>query len=64
LPNYDYDKHVGGVVYLFLRGMQPEQQTGIFQSRLSLEHVTALDKLFSGERDKPENKEAVQYGLF
>lgn len=64
LPNYDYDKHVGGVVYLFLRGMQPEQQTGIFKSRLSLEHLTTLDKLFSGESDKPKNDEAVQYGLF
>ncbi|NLQ16717.1 exodeoxyribonuclease V subunit beta [Marinomonas sp. M1K-6] len=64
LPNYDYGKHVGGVVYLFLRGMQPTQQTGIFQSRLTLEHVTALDKLFSGESDKPKNHEAVQYGLF
>ncbi|PYF84080.1 DNA helicase/exodeoxyribonuclease V beta subunit [Marinomonas alcarazii] len=64
LPNYDYEKHVGGVVYLFLRGMQPEQQTGVFKSRLSIEHLTALDKLFSGESDKPENHEAVQYGLF
>lgn len=64
LPNYDYEKHVGGVVYLFLRGMQPEQQTGVFHSRLTFEHVTALDKLFSGESDKPENHEAVQYGLF
>jgi len=64
LPNYDYEKQVGGVVYLFLRGMQPQQQTGIFQSRLTLKHVNALDKLFSGESDQPENSEAVQYGLF
>jgi len=55
---------MGDVVYLFLRGMQSEQQTGIFQSRLTLEHVTALNKLFSGESDKAENDEAVQYGLF
>ncbi|MEL0625232.1 hypothetical protein V6238_19490, partial [Marinomonas arenicola] len=25
LPNYDYDTHVGGVVYLFFRGMTPGQ---------------------------------------
>jgi exodeoxyribonuclease V beta subunit len=61
LPHYDYEKHVGGVVDLFLRGMQPEQKTGVFETRLSLEHVTALDRLFSGES---LNEEAVQYGLF
>ena len=61
LPHYDYEKHVGGVVYLFLRGMQPEQQTGIFHTRLTLAHVTALDSLFSGQA---VNEEAVQYGLF
>lgn len=70
LPNYDYEKHIGGVVYLFLRGMQPSQQTGIFQNRLTLEHVTALDKLFSGTAQSAKSmnsrasNEAVQYGLF
>ncbi|MBR7887326.1 exodeoxyribonuclease V subunit beta [Marinomonas sp. A79] len=70
LPDYDYDKHVGGVVYLFLRGMQPGQQTGIFQSRLSLEHVNELDVLFQGaslanpDQETKDNEETVQYGLF
>lgn len=70
LPNYDYEKHMGGVVYLFLRGMRVGQQTGVFQNRLTLEHVTALDKLFSGKAqsdksmDSKSNDEVVQYGLF
>ncbi|MBD5769970.1 exodeoxyribonuclease V subunit beta [Marinomonas colpomeniae] len=76
LPNYNYDLHVGGVVYLFLRGMTVGQQTGVFQTRLSLEHVNALDALFSGEQKTDEqskkqddNKvtasaEVEQYGLF
>jgi exodeoxyribonuclease V beta subunit len=73
LPNYDYEKHVGGVVYLFLRGMTVGEQTGIFQTRLSIEHVNALDTLFSGEeidrkssisKSSAPNGEAVQYGLF
>lgn len=69
LPNYDYEKHVGGVVYLFLRGMKPRQQSGIFHSRLTLEHVNALDALFSGDRlekgqSDSANEGAVQYGLF
>ncbi|MEP3349949.1 MAG: exodeoxyribonuclease V subunit beta [Marinomonas sp.] len=61
LPDYDYEKHVGGVVYLFLRGMRSGQQTGVFQTRLTLEHVNALDALFCGDAD---TNEAVQYGLF
>ena len=24
LPGYDYDRHCGGALYLFLRGMQPD----------------------------------------
>lgn len=75
LPDYDYEKHVGGVVYLFLRGMQVGQKTGVFQSRLSFEHVMALDGLFQGpvfhgqvdkkSRQTPDdNKEGQQYGLF
>ncbi|MCV2401285.1 exodeoxyribonuclease V subunit beta [Marinomonas sp. C2222] len=74
LPDYDYEKHIGGVFYLFLRGMKLGQTTGIFQSRLSLEHVNALDTLFSGEGEieqtdvkKIEEELAegvVQYGLF
>ncbi|MBJ7536621.1 exodeoxyribonuclease V subunit beta [Marinomonas transparens] len=62
LSDYDYEKHVGGVVYLFLRGMKPGQATGVFNTRLSLAHVKALDALFSGEARKDD--EAVQYGLF
>jgi len=60
LPNYDYDTHVGGVVYLFLRGMTPGQKTGIFNSRLSKAHVEALDQLFAGELSQEEG----QLGLF
>ncbi|MCB5161666.1 exodeoxyribonuclease V subunit beta [Marinomonas algarum] len=64
LPHYDYDKHVGGVLYLYLRGMTVGQQTGIFQTRLRLEHVNALDELFRGEFSNNTPEEAVQYGLF
>ncbi|MGR0277725.1 exodeoxyribonuclease V subunit beta [Marinomonas dokdonensis] len=71
LPDYDYDKHVGGVVYTFLRGMQVGEKTGIYTSRLSLAHVEALDLLFQGKTTaKPPIKaavksdEVVQFGLF
>ncbi|WP_323925136.1 exodeoxyribonuclease V subunit beta [Aeromonas caviae] len=43
LPGYDFDRHFGGVFYLFLRGMP---QGGIFHARPSRELVLGLDWLF------------------
>lgn len=44
LPGYDFDRHFGGIFYLFLRGMP---QGGVFHTRPSRELVLGLDKLFS-----------------
>ncbi|HQO26572.1 MAG TPA: hypothetical protein PLK89_12745, partial [Acidobacteriota bacterium] len=35
LPGYDYDRHVGGAFYLFLRGMDPAdpRRPGVFHRR-------------------------------
>ncbi|TBR43098.1 exodeoxyribonuclease V subunit beta [Marinomonas agarivorans] len=60
LPNYDYDKHVGGVCYLFLRGLSAEpknynsndncrERAGVFTTRLTKAHVEALDQLMQGK---------------
>ncbi|MHA6999722.1 exodeoxyribonuclease V subunit beta [Aeromonas schubertii] len=46
LPDYDPARHLGGVFYLFLRGM-PE--AGVFHAAPSLALVRALDSLFAGE---------------
>ena len=47
LPDYDYEKHFGGVRYLFVRGMQPElAMSGIYQDRPDFDRVEALDELF------------------
>src|SRR6185503_16347069 len=45
LPGYEYDRHMGGVRYLFLRGMHPERgmTTGVHQDRPSRALVDALD---------------------
>lgn len=46
LPNYAWDTHVGGVLYLFLRGMQPASPTsGVFLHKPPLALVEALDRL-------------------
>lgn len=50
LPDYDPDRHLGGVQYLFLRGMNGEDaNTGIFRDRPPSALIRALDALFDGK---------------
>ena len=44
LPDYDYERHFGGVYYLFLRGMRPEDPggTGIWFDRPPLSLIEAM----------------------
>lgn len=49
LPDYDYDRHVGGACYLFLRGMRPSLPGhSVFHDRPSRECVEAIDACFRG----------------
>jgi exodeoxyribonuclease V beta subunit len=48
LPDYDYDRHVGGAAYVFLRGTQAAQG-GVFVERPSAAMVQALDRLFTAD---------------
>ena len=52
LPGYDYDRHFGGVYYLFLRGMAPghARGNGIFSDRPGRALIEALSALLSGLR--------------
>ncbi len=47
LPDYDYQTHVGGAVYLYLRGCGSESG-GVFHHRPEPELIEALDGLFAG----------------
>jgi len=47
LPNYDYDIHVGGAVYLFLRGVDGTGN-GVFGERPPRELIERLDMGFTG----------------
>ena len=49
VPDYDYERHFGGVFYLFLRGMQAGSATGVHATRPTLEQIAALDRLFAGQ---------------
>ncbi|ANJ58414.1 exodeoxyribonuclease V subunit beta [Pseudomonas silesiensis] len=52
LADYDYDRHVGGALYLFLRGTRAPSQ-GVYFTRPPKELIERLDRMFQG---KPEPK--------
>lgn len=48
LPNYDYDRHIGGAVYLFLRGMSADDVgAGVYVDKPPRDVIDALDACFS-----------------
>ena len=47
LPDYDYDRHVGGALYLFLRG----GAQGVHAERPPRVLIEALDRLFAGHAE-------------
>ena len=50
IEGYDYDRHMGGVYYLFLRGMNPESgcKRGVVAERPEATFIEALDSLVAG----------------
>lgn len=46
LPGYDYEQHMGGVLYLYLRGVNADGR-GVHRERLPLSLVEAMDELFA-----------------
>ena len=56
VPDYDYERHVGGAFYLFLRGVDPEagMARGIHFDRPSAACMAALDACFAGEPSRAE----------
>jgi exodeoxyribonuclease V beta subunit len=50
LLNYQYDEHIGGVRYLFCRGMRDaESEQGVYRYEVPFVLIEALDALFTGE---------------
>lgn len=49
LPGYDYERHLGGAFYLFVRGMAPERPgAGVYFDRPARDCVLAIDACFGG----------------
>ena len=51
LPGYNFEQHFGGVIYLFLRGVQSNDSDrhGIYDTRPKQALIEAMDNLFAGE---------------
>lgn len=49
LSHYNYDEHMGGGFYLFLRGMSNNSEYGQFYHKPSRQLIEALDALISGD---------------
>jgi exodeoxyribonuclease V beta subunit len=54
LPGYNYEKHFGGVFYLFLRGIDPARpEFGVFRDRPSAELIQALSDTLLAKLENP-----------
>jgi exodeoxyribonuclease V beta subunit len=52
LPDYDPEQHLGGVYYLFIRGMHPQWgQAGVFADKPSADLLIAFDHYLQGLSD-------------
>lgn len=47
IPGFDYEKHFGGIIYLFLRGVRREDNNGIFTARPSLKKIQGLENMLN-----------------
>ncbi|SKA50248.1 exodeoxyribonuclease V subunit beta [Enterovibrio nigricans] len=56
IPNYDFERHFGGVYYLFVRGVEANTQHGIFYTKPSLELISGLDTQFENGDSQDGNQ--------
>ena len=55
VKNFDYERDFGGVIYLFVRGVRADQDTGVFFIKPSLALVEAIEGLMAGTMPKHGN---------
>ncbi|MEQ9860708.1 exodeoxyribonuclease V subunit beta [Pectobacterium cacticida] len=60
IADYHYERHFGGVFYVFLRGVEAAHPgNGIYALRPAAEFVTELDALFNGEPLKDDGGKGI-----
>jgi exodeoxyribonuclease V beta subunit len=47
--DYDYKQHFGGVLYVFVRGVEPGQDTGVYFEKLPIELIEGMSDLMIGD---------------
>jgi len=47
LPYFDYEKHFGGVIYLFIRGLRKDSNSGTFVCKPALNRIEELENVLS-----------------
>lgn len=52
LPNFNYDTHFGGVLYLFLRGVRKGKRTGIYFNKPSADQIAKIEQLLIHENQE------------
>jgi len=45
VPDYEYDSHFGGVMYLFIRGMRPQSNSGVWFDKPPFALIESLDQM-------------------
>jgi len=56
LPDYNVEAHFGGIYYLYLRGMTPDERhqgLGVYSRTITSTELTGLDDIFSGLAKAP-----------
>jgi len=61
LADYDYDRHIGGALYLFLRGTRADSR-GVYFVRPPRELIERLDRMFQG-KPEPKSEPAWEQGV-
>lgn len=61
LPDYEYDRHVGGALYLYLRGTRSDSR-GVYFVRPPRELIERLDRMFQG-KPEPKTEPAWEQGV-
>ena len=50
LPAFDYDQHIGGVYYLFVRGIRADADTGIFYRKPTKQQLTSFMEILDRKK--------------
>ncbi|MFK7160500.1 exodeoxyribonuclease V subunit beta [Marinospirillum sp. MEB164] len=59
LPDYDYDQHVGGAIYVFLRGTDHQPTQGLFCDKPPKALIEQLDAMLK-KTDHPQAEQGAQ----